>query len=370
MSGMRKSKASLCAIDVQKDHLKLTRPWPQEWLLTDLPCGFCSLSFKPAGAGALSDLGRLEIKLTSPSSWWCTAERSLHKALSRVLSMRRDFVVVYDFLGQEPTELLVESVGRFRSENKEFRQRMKFAALLIQDNIFVAAPVISGFIKACATGCPFLVCHGRTAADEFFKLGLSDLSEDEPDSARTRCPPDTFAPFVSIVDVRAASPDEAVSLCCTEAFSAAMCFASVAPLMPGSSPAAHAFHVLPNGDVRVIQSPSREFDPEVYCSPEDSARLVWKGPSGDDLSVTALKFDCAQEDLQCLVGAHFHLGELMVDAELQSVRRGSSVWSSGNLFGDFPPNIGCFAGVNTIIGKIVGPLVLRLLAPIKGHHGL
>merc|ERR1719265_1208852 len=102
---------------------------------------------------------------------------------------------------------------------------------------------------------------------------------------------------------------------------------------------AQTFHTLPNGDVRVIQSPAQDI---IVGAVVDAAQQVIENSisslssfkssefSNCELNqmtaLAALKFDCSTEKLEKLIGVHFHLGELIVDTEMVSLSRG---WAKG-----------------------------------------
>jgi len=269
--------------------------------LAEVDCGCFSLSFRVDSA-ALPGLGVLEISLRKShalnlNSTW------LSSVMDRVFTSGLDFVVLCDFRSREGEFDFMDVLAPLWQDHAElWGARVKSAALLITENLFHAAasrPVRS-FLQACAPGCPFVVCHGRAAAKEFFRAGLREQKERR----------ETEAPFVSVVGVQEHGDK-----------TPGVCLASLAPLRPGSGAAAHTFHMLPNGDVRVIQSPGEcvvQEEAEVTESDKKSSRI-------SNAAFGSLKLQYSMEKLQNLVGTYFHVGELFIDAELESALRKSSV---------------------------------------------
>jgi hypothetical protein len=207
------------------------------------------------------------------------------------------FAVTYDFRQGRPSPKLAMCIGRFIRENEErWSRHAKTMALLIKGNIFVARAleVIVSFIKMCLPGCSAIVCHCDSIAREFFKAC----------TATSKCGHE----FVSIVDVQ-----KEVGLAYADG--ASYCLASLAPLFPEAAATIEStLHMLPNGDVRVIQSPA---DDIMMRSPSD--KMHTDGDSSGSLS--ALKIKGSKEELQRLIGAHFHIGEVIADADVESRNR-------------------------------------------------
>lgn len=331
--------------------------------LAEVDCGCCVLSFRSFGP-ALPDVACLQIRLSSrkqPRLKWLLTE------LARVLNFGVDFVVTYDFRSQSPVPSFTEGLADFWKQHREqCAGHLKSTALLVKDSIFDTATQsgISCFIQACALGSPFVVCHGEAAAEEFFKAGAS-----RPPRARDAAD----VPFVSVVDVQAAPQHTAPQG--AGAFLEPSCIASLAPLRRRAGRAedyseAHTFHMLPNGDVRVIQSPPRDvvlrMDTVSTEGEQAGQRATTEPPRPDShaasrctsSAVAALKFECPREQLQTLIGAHFHLGELVIDAEIESAsrcnpRRSSKSGNWSDQAATAKGAGGCFGGMRSILCKIV-----------------
>uniref|UniRef100_A0A7S4SVR6 Uncharacterized protein n=1 Tax=Alexandrium monilatum TaxID=311494 RepID=A0A7S4SVR6_9DINO len=348
--------------------------------LVEVDCGCCMLSLR-SGGPALPGLACLDIRLNN------TMRRNLEWLFQRlitVLSLGIDFVVTYDFRSQPPAPTFTQALAEFWKEHEDqCAQRLKSTALLVKDSIFDTAMQrpIGGFIQACALGCPFLVCHGQAAAQEFFQAGASKASQTQEIAG---------LPFVSVVDVQEAPQPATARPGLLEA-GAASCIASLAPLRPrsplgGAYQDAHTFHMLPNGDVRVIQSPPGDVvlqggswhqqgegkRPPRQGAADSSAALASNGAS----VVAALKFACPRDQLQQLIGAHFHLGELVIDAEIESASRSQSKRSgacstSGRGCGRWTgrhtgSESRCLAGFNSLVAKLIShitPLLEDVLSP-------
>jgi len=346
--------------------------WSQ---LALVDCGCCTLSLKQ-GDTNLSGIAVLEIRMRS-----CRAFRIkqvildwLLPVLLRVLNMNIDFVIRYDFRDQRPTPSFAQGLAAFIDDNAEqFAERLKSAVVLIEDTIFVAAAqgLVGSFIKACLPGCPCLICHGEAAAQEFFRTSVGSTSvELNP----------TTVPFVSVAGVKEAplrpSRDDSLAM---PAY-----LASLKPLQPnldtiGSTTdagngchaeASHTVHMLPNGDVRVIQSPPHDLVirasspdcPTDETSKDEQPKDEEVKPlasgifSATDLSaVAALKFECSRDQLDKLVGAHFHMGEIMIDAEIESYTHQARALSG--TFKDLGV-MGCLKGIQltmlTMMAQLLG----------------
>lgn len=340
--------------------------------LAEVDCGCCVLSFRNGGP-ALPGLACLHIRLNSKRR---SSLEWLFPRLMWVLNLGIDFVVTYDFRSQSPAPTFTQALAEFWQEHKDQCARcLKSTAMLVKDSIFDTATQrpISGFIQACAVGCPCLVCHNEAAAHEFFQAGA-------PGQPRTQ--EEAAPPFVSVVDVQEAPQPAATRQGTPAPADTSSCIASLAPLQPRHGPGgayedAHTFHVLPNGDVRVIQSP-----PGDVVLRGDSWRKQGKGmqqsnngaavePSSTaadgSTSVAALKFECPREQLQQLIGAHFHLGELVIDAEIESATRSQTKHAGGSPKSATRPNgaqdksLGCLVGLNILFIKLLNrimPLIL------------
>jgi len=322
--------------------------------IAEIDCGYCTVFFSN-GASTLLGLGSLEIKLCGGTDGWRGAwatqagiER-LATVLSRVLANGVDFLVTYDFRDQTPGKQFITDLARFCEDNSDaWTQRVKASALLVRDNIFDATA--QGPVRDFVTGSsgvgssPFVVCHSKESAHDFFRTGL--------DANGT-------AAFVSVVAVQALDDADDDGPVYT-GFAAKRkntntgltCLASLAPMRSQDGAIAcctqaHMFHTLPNGDMRVIQSPCRDVVLGAGAGQSTGPRLptLLNGrlagaklsglrlddgslsADGDETpstalcakSLAALKFKNFQrEHLQKLVGANFHMGELIVDADCES----------------------------------------------------
>jgi hypothetical protein len=277
----------------------------------------------------------------------------LAKALESVLGENRNFVVTWDFRGVPPSGSWTKGLAKFCDAHRSrLSALVKSAAVLIEDNIFVAATMglVGGFVEACMPGCPFLVCHGEAAAEEFFHAHAS---------AFVQC-----SPFVTVVDVKSARCSGSLQQ---------NCVASLAPSgtpscngkWKGHTEAPQTFHMLPNGDVRVIQSPPPDIVigralANAAALGEEPVDGVVKPPhlgtvcSGGDLpAVSALMFKGPKEALQQMIGVHFHIGELVIDAEVESVSRHGVGGLRGSAVG-----CSCFtAGIRKIVNEMLERII-------------
>mmetsp|Transcript_118547 Transcript_118547/g.335368 ORF Transcript_118547/g.335368 Transcript_118547/m.335368 type:complete len:356 (-) Transcript_118547:121-1188(-) len=324
--------------------------------LAEVACEDCTLSFTNGGP-QLPGLASLVIRIGrsehSPSHKAPGCDR-FRDAVDRVLGARRDFVLTWDFRGMSPSRSLSKVLANFSGDRRaRLSERAKSAAMLVQDNIFTAATlgVVGSFVEACIPGCPFLVCHGEAAAEEFFRTSAGFCA--------AACPA-----FVSVTDVRSARND-------ASGFTQS-CVASLAPLVSKSTTAegrpkkcAEAqptFHVMPNGDLRVIQSPPPDIvfgrpleDPVSAGVGPTEQRVPRPLPSGisdcDLAGVAALMFKGHLETLRHLIGAHFHVRELVIDAEMESI--GMSQQSCKSSPDGAASQCGCFVGVQALLHSVL-----------------
>jgi len=345
--------------------------WSQ---LASVDCGCCTLSLKQGDQNLLG-IAVLEIRMRSCRTFRIkqTILDWLQPVLSRVLNMNIDFVIRYDFRNQHPTPSFAQGLAAFIDDNAEqFADRLKSAVVLIEDTIFVTAAqgLVGSFIKACLPGCPCLICHGEAAAQEFFQTSVGSTSVELNPAP---------APFVSVAGVREAplhpSRNDSVPM--------PACLASLQPFLPnlgmlgsatnagngGHAKVPHTVHMLPNGDVRVIQSPPRdlvirgsspdfptdEISKDKQPNDDQVKPLASAIFSGTDLSaVAALKFECPRDQLDKLVGAHFHIGELMIDAEIESHTHQARGFSG--TFKDFGV-MGCLKGIQLMVLTMMAQLM-------------
>eukprot|EP00930_Biecheleria_cincta_P036211 TRINITY_DN24846_c0_g1_i1.p1 TRINITY_DN24846_c0_g1~~TRINITY_DN24846_c0_g1_i1.p1 ORF type:complete len:354 (+),score=66.12 TRINITY_DN24846_c0_g1_i1:56-1117(+) len=308
-------------------------------------CGCCSLSFREGGPG-LHGLGVLEISPRSQGKSEAEGERRsslvLSSMLLRVLSTSSNFAVLYDFRSQAPELRFVDSLCLLWKEHAHmWAGRMKFAALLVTDNLFHAAAsggVVDLLQAQQALSCPFVLCHAKAAAEEFFRVGLYDLQADEPDVQGD-------APFVSVVEV-----EDDVNASPHACFRGG-CRACLAPLRPGSGDAEHTFHMLPNGDVRVIQSAPGDVVVKREAPKELGPKAAGDKVCGAAATATmrSVKFQYSTERLRKLIGMYFHLGELVIDAEYDSILRCGAGAIQTPLITPEKASRGCLGGMQSLL---------------------
>eukprot|EP00747_Dinoflagellata_sp_TGD_P184248 gnl/TRDRNA2_/TRDRNA2_39707_c0_seq1.p1 gnl/TRDRNA2_/TRDRNA2_39707_c0~~gnl/TRDRNA2_/TRDRNA2_39707_c0_seq1.p1 ORF type:complete len:438 (-),score=77.92 gnl/TRDRNA2_/TRDRNA2_39707_c0_seq1:411-1724(-) len=312
-------------------------------------CGYCTLSFKRGGP-TLPGLACLVVRIRRRGQVTSSGKRLLAATLKRIVDAGIDFVATFDFRCHHRPDLAEDMAACFGEEDKKiWAARLKSVALLVDDNIFVTAAkgLMGSFIKACKPMCPFIICHRESTAEEFFQAGLDDSVA--PDCPKARAWISSVAnmarsSFVSITKVfDAASRHVSSDSSFTMPVAACATIASLAPLLPRKGPFAGQLeptvHTLPNGDVRVIQSPPRDIVlGAVPGQADDGGQAVENtaaapgrrerndsdvqiSPSCDFTTETAMKFECRLENMTPLVGAHFHITELVVDAEVESMSR-------------------------------------------------
>lgn len=335
---------------VSVNHIALAAQQPAEAVrtpaqLSQIDCGLCTLSFESGGI-ALPGLACLKIRMRQTPSRFPAAEQRFLSALEKVLESGIDFVLTYDCRRCSTKYVetpFAKSLIKFcEAHATQWSRRLKAVAVMVLDNIFVAAMdgIISNFLAACVVSCPLVLCHGKAEASDFFKASIGGkvqgLSSNNLDAEHKN-----FTNFVSIVDVHKApqeakdkgssgSPDQC--LACLSTSLKQKCTGS-RPNVISCARAAQTFHMLPNGDVRVVQSPDQDV---IVGAVVDAAQQVIEnsisslssfksnefGCELNNMTASAaLKFDCSSEKLEKLIGVHFHLGELIVDTEMESVSR-------------------------------------------------
>mmetsp|Transcript_61227 Transcript_61227/g.145770 ORF Transcript_61227/g.145770 Transcript_61227/m.145770 type:complete len:412 (-) Transcript_61227:222-1457(-) len=327
--------------------------------LAQVSCGPCTLSVTAHASGLA------HIVVRTHMAYWSKGDKErLLEALARVCELGVDFFATFDLRAHQHVHPYITKVLTNLTSGGECWQRLRAAVVQVRENIFttVRLGLVSAFVRTClldpfgpvgATGCPLLICRDDVVAREFCEASHRAWALNGQ----------TFGPlagsgFVSLDNVSEdRSAPETSSPATSKDVSSAGCVASLAPgirrpgrgiAAPGSTtlPAAAitTLHELPNGDVRVIQSPARDVvlssassssgsksDTDSTAagssskggSAATSTGSIHSSGSGTDLSrsVAALKFECPAERLQPLVGTHLHVGELVFDAEVESYKR-------------------------------------------------
>jgi len=241
-------------------------------------------------------------------------------AVEGCIANGKDFVVTYDLRNHQdwttcnnPSEHAACLRKFFCEESRASKLRKaKLAALLFKGSIFVEETVafLGEFVELITPSCPLILSHSQTTARNFFRSTIGG---------------EMSGGFVSLVAVepgKHTAPD-------TET-----CVASLAPLSKTSGIfKAHAeapptYHMLPNGDVRVIQSPPADIvmgRPVLSNIAEDKDIEIADAPvklgsgaalsCGELPSVSALLLKGPQEGLRRLIGVHFNIAELLIDAD-------------------------------------------------------
>lgn len=272
-------------------------------------------------------------------------------AVQRVLDTDLDFVAEFDFRSELPQPPFAEALTRvLKAYGTRWSKHLKRVALLTEENILrvAAEEPIGQIVEACAPDCPLVICHGKAAAEAFLTSGR-----------------DTGTPFVSVVEVLDKPQGKANRLCqierlpetsLSELNSESFCLASLKLSQTGrpGRPSVQAFHTMPNGDVCVIQSPPLDcmisLEPDSPMGGMSSDRFL--NASAEELGrpYAALKFRCPRERLAQLIGAHFHVGELMIDAEMDSITRQTSKSSSADS-SQHRSLQGCLKGIHMVFSR-------------------
>lgn len=263
-----------------------------------------------------------------PDPGGAAALESLVSGLGRVLSTGVRIAVTYDFRDQGPSPRFTQAVSRFcLAHARDWSGRLRSTALLVRENIFsaVAQGPVHGFMRACHLGDSFVVCHGEAVAQDFHRAAApASAPSHQPARRRARSSSDCSQtnPFVSVTEVLEAGPSACMaplepSACRSRAGSAGEGDAGEGSLQ------AHTFHVQTNGDVRVIQTPAQSVVVGSARAAGSREEPRWaRGVSAEGAAgMAALRFQRPREQLAHLAGAHFHAGELVVDAEAEALQR-------------------------------------------------
>jgi len=322
--------------------------------LKKVTCGPCTLTVTADGCGLAHIIVRTQLACWNPGE-----KERLLEALNRVLSLGVDYFATFDLRAHQQVNPHIVKILTSLTSGGECWRRLRAAVVQVRENIFttVRLGLVSSFVRTClldpfgpvgSTGCPLLICRDDGVAREFCEASHRAYTVDgRMPSALATAP--GFVSLDNISDGNAGVDSDA------RKDSSVGCVASLAPGIrrrgrgaPASQGAGYAsagittLHELPNGDVRVIQSPARDVVlsstlPSGTAAAAGSderarARSVAAAPStgsmhssasGAELSrsVAALKFECPAERLQPLVGTHLHVGELVFDAEVESCKR-------------------------------------------------
>jgi len=267
------------------------------------------------GSSTLPGVARLEITLSRSS---CPrSNMALFEAvLQKVLDLGVSLEVTFDFREHPPGAAFTSRFARIRRRHSaRWCRQVVSAALIIKDNIFAAvAGPVSRFMELCKLGAPVLVCHAKGSADEFFRAGHREPGPGPgPRAARGSAEPHAAAGFVSLVEI---TEFPEYLLARVESWRGSDERVSVEGAPPHS-----VAHVMPNGDVRVIQSAPQDIMFEIEPGTTGELPAQCPGPGALLRNAAALKFTCDMDRLMPFAGAHFHAGELVVDADAESAQR-------------------------------------------------
>eukprot|EP00746_Dinoflagellata_sp_MGD_P008702 gnl/MRDRNA2_/MRDRNA2_117440_c0_seq1.p1 gnl/MRDRNA2_/MRDRNA2_117440_c0~~gnl/MRDRNA2_/MRDRNA2_117440_c0_seq1.p1 ORF type:complete len:332 (-),score=56.00 gnl/MRDRNA2_/MRDRNA2_117440_c0_seq1:556-1551(-) len=279
-------------------------------------CGFCSVTFDSCPQN--SRYAKLTIKSVAlvPSEDNC---RQLQDALMKVLETQIEFFGVYDFREFSlPSMRHARNFCSFIDEAQlDWSKYLKVIAMLVEDNLW--ASVAKGFIatlcKMCPPCCPYIICHSEDAAGQF----ISDLLEKKALSGGLRRTAESHTSISSFISV------EDLMECCNSqmALKASESTPSTLTHDVGSSV---KLYELSNGDVQVLQfrgstdrSTNANFTGTTAgsCPKLFGSHLSFQSISSFQsiVSMDSLPHSCSREAMQQLGAAHFHVDELMLDAQ-------------------------------------------------------
>jgi len=295
--------------------------------------GLLEFSYRPPESACCLGVACLKIR---PSRLGCrgldpggaAALESLVSGLGSVLGAGLGIAVTYDFRDQGPSPRFTQAMASFcLAHARAWGERLRSTALLVKENIFsaVAQGPVHSFMRVCPLGGSFVVCHGEAVAQDFHRAAAPVCEQPARRRARSSSDCSQTNPFVSVKEVLEGGPSACmVSLepfaCKSRAGDAGEGDAGEATT--SASLQAHTFHMQTNGDVRVIQTPAQSVvvgSARATSKEEPRWARATSGEVGKDLA--ALRFHRPMEELRHLAGAHFHAGELVVDAEAEALNR-------------------------------------------------
>lgn len=202
-----------------------------------------------------------------------------------------------------------------------YLRRARLASVLFKGSLFKETTVVllGSVTKTLQFSCPLIFSHSRTTAKEFF-LAAVGAADDIGIG---------IGGYVSVVGLKGAERHLTPEMEET-------CVASVAPLSKkadlfkshsnAKAETSTIQHMLPNGDVRVIQSAPEDYIVTTtsqggLCNISEQEEMVndeevkppGSSPSGGAFSALLLKGPA--ESLRLLIGAHFNVAELLIDAD-------------------------------------------------------
>lgn len=277
-----------------------------------IDCDFCSFSFETEHA-VVPGVAHLRVRTyRTPAKWSLLRSGSAKLAmlLTQAFASEVAYIATFDF--RDSNETVPQLVKVFCKVWSKLRRlcRPKSAALLIKGNIFSAisdeGPLLDFVTNFDVAVHPMVVCHCERVAEEFFKFLLDSESTSLSMASTSRSP---FVALSGAHDVTDTKKESAIKTECQGSLQ----FAKQAEQM--ASVDGPTFHMLEDGSVRVVQVPPQD------VMLQKVAGSGAKAECGGRAKIVALKFQCTARRLKRFKGTHFHLGELSVDAEVESLSR-------------------------------------------------
>mmetsp|Transcript_81038 Transcript_81038/g.229450 ORF Transcript_81038/g.229450 Transcript_81038/m.229450 type:complete len:399 (+) Transcript_81038:50-1246(+) len=330
---------------------------------------------RPRAAAPRGQPRRPSVLLTSSDSEWGAGDG--FDDLKAALEDGLGFTLVLAFRSSMPKYRFSCRLRKlWKKHRQQWLDKVEAVALLVADNMLTPQlhSQIATFLKSCQLGCPYAVCHSESVANEFFEACSGNDREDLVCAAPAA---PCFLSVASVVDRPSSQPEWSDVQECG-------CLALLRPLACCGFPAEVCLPVsvlkpLANGALRVIQSPAAEVfvrvsgeEPSLQGRPvrlaDDGAKSLADAfsPAGRDGCTAALSLECSSRQLQGCVGASFHIGELVVDAEAlaaekaaarRAVQEASGCHSYDLLHPDEHKTRRCMEGLCTLAYEVLAALL-------------
>lgn len=274
------------------------------------------------------------------------ALQSLEGALSAAVAHQA--VLVYDLRlsGDVHQDILVD-LKVFWHADPTRSKRVRCAVFLVHGNIVEKAcdRQFGALLQACCLICPFVATQSPKTAEDFIQRCLM------PEGASPSASLTKAAAFLTLVNVQDCSSSPKPL---REGESTASLTTFQAP-QKGAADMGAVLHTLPNGDVRVIQSPMQEamnhLPSEAVFARTASTVSSFCSMAGDLRDALTVRLPCTIEVLEQLKGCSFEAKELAHDTarELRA-RAGERKLSTWSVAGTFTCSRCCAGGLMAFLG--------------------
>jgi hypothetical protein len=199
-------------------------------------------------------------------------------------------------------------MSAFFDKHQQWSKHGKAISVRVKKSLFETGVqgTVGAFLCAGVPACPKIVCHSEHTANDFFKACISNATD--PD-------------FISVVELKAVPKRERSSGPAVYARLEQTPLSLARSDTPKKKRISTVIHVKENGDFQVIQSPARSVELfRAYSidstDPTSSTSDLKRICSGHMPSKFDMRFNGTEESWRPFVGVSFHVGELIVDAEV------------------------------------------------------